>query len=123
MQSVEALEREGLVERAADPGDGRSQLVRLTPETRSVGRGSRARSAEGGGPPDRLWFARAPEVTLLEGVTRVRRYAENVAEVLLNGLSLSNRRVPLPCREGVGPRRRRLSRRRPNRPRGRWRSR
>lgn len=42
------------------------------------------------GPPGRLWFARAPEVTLLEGVTRVRRYAENVAEVLLNGLSLSN---------------------------------
>jgi hypothetical protein len=42
------------------------------------------------GPPDRLWFARAPEVTLLEGVTRVPRYAENVAEVLLNGLSLSN---------------------------------
>ncbi|MFG2632057.1 MarR family winged helix-turn-helix transcriptional regulator [Streptomyces sp. NPDC048473] len=31
-QSVEALEREGLVERAADPDDGRSKLVRLTPE-------------------------------------------------------------------------------------------
>ncbi|MFJ1609982.1 MarR family winged helix-turn-helix transcriptional regulator [Streptomyces sp. NPDC088253] len=31
-QSVEALEREGLVERAADPHDGRSKLVRLTPE-------------------------------------------------------------------------------------------
>ncbi|MEV7955244.1 MarR family winged helix-turn-helix transcriptional regulator [Streptomyces sp. NPDC088141] len=30
-QSVEALEREGLVERAADPDDGRSKLVRLTP--------------------------------------------------------------------------------------------
>ncbi|MFG2517612.1 MarR family winged helix-turn-helix transcriptional regulator [Streptomyces sp. NPDC048527] len=29
-QSVEALEREGLVERAADPSDGRSKLVRLT---------------------------------------------------------------------------------------------
>lgn len=31
-QSVEALEREGLVERTADPHDGRSKLVRLTPE-------------------------------------------------------------------------------------------
>ncbi|MET8050221.1 MarR family transcriptional regulator [Streptosporangium sp. NPDC005286] len=31
-QSVEALEREGLVERAADPEDGRSKLVSLTPE-------------------------------------------------------------------------------------------
>jgi DNA-binding MarR family transcriptional regulator len=31
-QSVEALEREGLVERAADPDDGRSKLVRLTPK-------------------------------------------------------------------------------------------
>ncbi|MGJ6964800.1 MarR family winged helix-turn-helix transcriptional regulator [Streptosporangium sp. G11] len=31
-QSVEALEREGLIERAADPGDGRSKLVSLTPE-------------------------------------------------------------------------------------------
>ncbi|GAA4183250.1 hypothetical protein GCM10022252_10390 [Streptosporangium oxazolinicum] len=31
-QSVEALEREGLVERAADPTDGRSRLVGLTPE-------------------------------------------------------------------------------------------
>ncbi|MER7175592.1 MarR family winged helix-turn-helix transcriptional regulator [Streptomyces mesophilus] len=30
-QSVEALEREGLIERAADPGDARSKLVRLTP--------------------------------------------------------------------------------------------
>lgn len=30
-QSVEALERAGLVERAADPHDGRSKLVRLTP--------------------------------------------------------------------------------------------
>ncbi|MFI1731915.1 MarR family winged helix-turn-helix transcriptional regulator [Streptomyces acidicola] len=31
-QSVEALERDGLVERTADPADGRSKLVRLTPE-------------------------------------------------------------------------------------------
>jgi len=31
-QSVEALDREGLVERAADPDDGRSKLVRLTPK-------------------------------------------------------------------------------------------
>ncbi|MFF3658814.1 MarR family winged helix-turn-helix transcriptional regulator [Streptomyces olivochromogenes] len=31
-QSVEALEREGLIERTADPHDGRSKLVRLTPE-------------------------------------------------------------------------------------------
>ncbi|MEU2872002.1 MarR family winged helix-turn-helix transcriptional regulator [Streptomyces olivoreticuli] len=31
-QSVEALECEGLVERAADPDDGRSKLVRLTPK-------------------------------------------------------------------------------------------
>ncbi|MFF1741977.1 MarR family winged helix-turn-helix transcriptional regulator [Streptomyces mirabilis] len=31
-QSVEALEREGLVEWTADPHDGRSKLVRLTPE-------------------------------------------------------------------------------------------
>jgi DNA-binding MarR family transcriptional regulator len=31
-QSVEALEREGLVERAPDPDDGRSKLVRLTPK-------------------------------------------------------------------------------------------
>nr|WP_079065330.1 MarR family winged helix-turn-helix transcriptional regulator [Streptomyces olivochromogenes] len=31
-QSVEALEREGLVERTADPHDGRSRLVRLAPE-------------------------------------------------------------------------------------------
>jgi DNA-binding MarR family transcriptional regulator len=31
-QSVEALEREGLVERTADPQDGRSKLVSLTPD-------------------------------------------------------------------------------------------
>ncbi|MFJ2175137.1 MarR family winged helix-turn-helix transcriptional regulator [Streptomyces sp. NPDC087851] len=31
-QSVEALERGGLVERTADPADGRSKLVRLTSE-------------------------------------------------------------------------------------------
>ncbi|WP_314172296.1 MarR family winged helix-turn-helix transcriptional regulator [Streptomyces winkii] len=31
-QFVEALEREGLVERAADPDDARSKLVRLTPQ-------------------------------------------------------------------------------------------
>ncbi|MFJ1745863.1 MarR family winged helix-turn-helix transcriptional regulator [Streptomyces sp. NPDC088116] len=31
-QSVEAMEREGLVERAADPDDGRSKLVRTTSE-------------------------------------------------------------------------------------------
>ncbi|MFE2564825.1 MarR family winged helix-turn-helix transcriptional regulator [Streptomyces mirabilis] len=31
-QSVEALEREGLVEWTADPHDGRSKLVRLAPE-------------------------------------------------------------------------------------------
>ncbi|MFF1629291.1 MULTISPECIES: MarR family winged helix-turn-helix transcriptional regulator [unclassified Streptomyces] len=31
-QAVEALEREGLVERAADPDDGRSKLVSLTPQ-------------------------------------------------------------------------------------------
>jgi DNA-binding MarR family transcriptional regulator len=31
-QSIEALEREGLVERTANPDDGRSKLVRLSPE-------------------------------------------------------------------------------------------
>ena len=31
-QSLEALEREGLVARAPDPDDGRSKLVRLTPK-------------------------------------------------------------------------------------------
>lgn len=42
-QSVEALEREGLVERTADPHDGRSKLVRLTPEgTRALISGTAA---------------------------------------------------------------------------------
>ncbi|MGW3976135.1 MarR family winged helix-turn-helix transcriptional regulator [Streptomyces mirabilis] len=42
-QSVEALEREGLVERTADPHDGRSKLVRLTPEgTRALIAGTAA---------------------------------------------------------------------------------
>ncbi|MEV0484579.1 MarR family winged helix-turn-helix transcriptional regulator [Streptomyces sp. NPDC050508] len=31
-QSIEALEREGLIERTPDPDDGRSKLVRLTPK-------------------------------------------------------------------------------------------
>jgi DNA-binding MarR family transcriptional regulator len=30
-QTIEALERDGFVERAADPGDGRSKLVGVTP--------------------------------------------------------------------------------------------
>ncbi|MFB8131339.1 MarR family winged helix-turn-helix transcriptional regulator [Streptomyces mirabilis] len=42
-QSVEALEREGLVERTGDPHDGRSKLVRLTPEgTRALISGTAA---------------------------------------------------------------------------------
>ncbi|QIY68288.2 MarR family winged helix-turn-helix transcriptional regulator [Streptomyces sp. RLB1-33] len=42
-QSVEALEREGLVERTVDPHDGRSKLVRLTPEgTRALAAGTAA---------------------------------------------------------------------------------
>jgi DNA-binding MarR family transcriptional regulator len=42
-QSVEALEREGLVQRTADPHDGRSKLVRLTPEgTRALAAGTAA---------------------------------------------------------------------------------
>ncbi|MFB9676831.1 MarR family winged helix-turn-helix transcriptional regulator [Streptosporangium vulgare] len=42
-QSVEALEREGLIERAADPEDGRSKLVSLTPEgTRALAAGTAA---------------------------------------------------------------------------------
>jgi DNA-binding MarR family transcriptional regulator len=42
-QSVEALEREGLVQRTADPHDGRSKLVRLTPEgTRALIAGTAA---------------------------------------------------------------------------------
>ena len=38
-QSIEALEREGLIERTPDPDDGRSKLVHLTP------RGSKALTA------------------------------------------------------------------------------
>jgi len=42
-QSVEALEREGLIERTADPGDARSKLVRLTPEgTQALAAGTAA---------------------------------------------------------------------------------
>ncbi|WP_329536235.1 hypothetical protein OG568_01885 [Streptomyces sp. NBC_01450] len=51
------MEREELVERAADPGDGRSQLVRLTPETRSVGRSRQPRALR-----RRRWAARPPVV-------------------------------------------------------------
>lgn len=42
-QSVESLEREGLIARTADPEDGRSKLVSLTPEgTRALAAGTAA---------------------------------------------------------------------------------
>jgi DNA-binding MarR family transcriptional regulator len=40
---VNGLEREGLVQRAADPADGRGRLVRLTPAGRALIRRARAR--------------------------------------------------------------------------------
>jgi DNA-binding MarR family transcriptional regulator len=40
---VNGLERDGLVQRAADPADGRGRLVRLTPAGRALIRRARAR--------------------------------------------------------------------------------
>jgi DNA-binding MarR family transcriptional regulator len=69
--TVAALEKHGLVRREDDPGDGRRQLIFLTPEGRADAQGARASRQE--------WLAR----TLAQRLTEAEVAVVNEALVLL----------------------------------------
>jgi DNA-binding MarR family transcriptional regulator len=69
--TVAALEQQDLVRREADPGDGRRQLIFLTPSGRAYGQGARASREE--------WLTR----TLSQRLTKDELSVVNEALVLL----------------------------------------
>lgn len=75
---VAALEREGLVERVPDPGDGRARLIRLSPR----GREASQRAMEVVIGVEREWAEHlGPELTdrMREGLVRLREVTDPYA--------------------------------------------